>query len=121
MATPSTTKSKVLTGRDFCKTFRVDGHQVVFVLLDDEIGVPVLHILCEIHGERVKSAFQPEFEGKPLLHPQQRHDFAISALNDTDRRKAVEMYSMIQRQWEASNGKKSAPIDASKVFQDETK
>ena len=121
MAKPSIQKSKVLAGKDFAKSFRVDGHQVVFVLLDDEIGVPVLHILCEIHGERVKSQFQPEENGKPLIHPQQRHDFAISALNAITRRKAIDMYSMVQRQWEAANGKKSDAVDASKVFQGEEK
>ncbi|MDP2346748.1 MAG: hypothetical protein Q8N34_03375 [Gammaproteobacteria bacterium] len=112
----SAPKSKVLTGHDFCKSFRVDGHQVVFVLLDDEQGVPILHLLCEIHGERVKSAYRPELDGKPLLLPQERNDFAISSLNAVTKKMAIEMYSFVQRQWEEANGKPSAPVDVSTIL-----
>lgn len=102
----SQTNQQEVAAMDFHKSFRVDGHQILFVLINDEDHIPVLEIHCEIGGELVKTAVHPFEPGhtKPVTDEQARYDFAFTALRDVNDESAGEFYQMIKDQWLQANG-----------------
>lgn len=94
--------NRVIQEKDFFKAFRIDGEQILFVLIWKEDGLPVLEAMCRVEGEVVVSQFHAGRDAAGRQPgPQEKYDFAVGMLNEITKTKAAQILeSIVKRKTE---------------------